>query len=278
MKKSRGLKAPSTEQREAQREAMKEAMAAVVPGTAVSSIIESLQKNQKYLKLFQDNPDDICTFTMKGTKTTKKTKKNFKNRSHSNSYASQQNHARREFEILTRNGRIPTKQITLRLQTPFKTKKEMTDLLTRLFRYLERHGIIAAVALEGTKDKFGRPTDRLHCHVLIDDKDAPRSKKELIALFEKACRLRGYIRGENIKIGYEEFRENFTFDYFVKLGEHGKNIPMFLRKLRIHKFRYIGEWFYTPKTDISDEYSKEMEKIFSTDNTAGTKKPTKKKE
>ena len=247
--------------RESQRVAMKAAlMAPLAADTAVSNVIKTLRKpSHKYEQLFQDSPNIRCTATHKKNK-------NYKNRSHTNSLESQQNGARRELEILTRNGRMPTKQITLRFQIQFKTKKEMTDLLTKLFRYLGEHGIIAAVALEGTDGDFGKPSNRVHCHILIDDKEAPRSKKNLIALFEKACKLRGLERGEDIKIGYGTIPKDFSFDYFVKLGKHGRGIHLFKRGLRIRKFRYIGGWFVKPKKQINDEYVAEMKRIYAAKN------------
>ena len=168
--------------------------------------------------------------------------------------------------MLTRNGRIPTKEITLRFLIEFKTKNDMTSQLTKMFRYLGEHGIIAAVALEGTEGDIGKPSNRIHCHVLIDDKDIPQGKKQLIALFEKACRLRGFIRGKDIKIGYKTLPDDFTFDYFVKIGEYGKNIPIFKRHTWIRKFRYIGKWFKKPKSEFWKEYVAEMKKKYAVEN------------
>ena len=227
--------------------------------TAVLHIIKS---PRKYQQLFQENPDEICTFTMKGSKSLKHLANPFiKNRSHTNSRESQQNGAMKEKEILKKNGRIPTKQITIRFLYQFKTKNEMADLLSKMFRYLADHGIIAAVVLEGTKDGYGKPCNRVHCHILIDDKEAPRSKKKTVAMFAKACRLRGLERGKDIKIGFQNLPKNFTFDYFVKIGAHGKSIPLFKKGLYIRKFRYIGKWFTKSKRQLWSEYVEEIRRI-----------------
>ncbi|MGL6196651.1 MAG: hypothetical protein ACRC2T_17705 [Thermoguttaceae bacterium] len=173
----------------------------------------------------------------------------------------------KEFEILKRNGRVPTTEIILRFLDQFKTKKDMTDLLTKIFRYLGDHGIVAATALEVTKDKSGEPSNRVHSHILFDDKDTPRGKKNLIALFDKACRLRGLERGEDIKIGYKTLTKKiFTFDYFVKYGKHVKTIPLFQKGLLIQKFRYIGRWFTKPKKQLWAEYVEEMKKKYAEKN------------
>ena len=76
-----------------------------------------------------------------------------------NSRESQQNGAWKELEILTRNGRKPTKEVRLNFQNEFWTKKEMADLLIKLFRYLGEHGVIAAVVLEGT-GQHGRASEQ----------------------------------------------------------------------------------------------------------------------
>jgi len=81
-------------QRETDREVMKSAMATTVPDTAVLKIIKS---PRKYQELFQDNPDEKCTFTLNKNR-------KFKNRSHTNSRESQQHGASKEREILKRNG------------------------------------------------------------------------------------------------------------------------------------------------------------------------------
>jgi len=255
-------------------------MEILVPGTTVLSIIKS---PRKYQELFQEKPDEKCTFTMNKSKNSTKNggfknRSHIKNRNHSNSRESQQSGAWKELEVLKRNNRIPTKATVLRFQRQFKTKNDLTDLLTKMFRYLADQGIVAAVALEGTTDDFGKPNNRVHCHVLIDDKDDPRSKKSLLALFVKACKLRELERGKDIKIGkITELPQDFTFDYFVKWGKHGKGIPLFQKGLWIQKFRYIGGWFTKPKPDLWEEYREEIRKIKAAKDTAKTEKSSTKK-
>ena len=156
----------------------------------------------------------------------------------------------------------------------------MTKLLKQMFRYLGDHGIVAVVALEGTRGDFGKPNNKVHCHFLIDDKDAPISNKKLLALFVKACKLRGLERGKDVKISNpEKLPDDFTFDYFVKIGKHGTDIPLFKRGLNIRKFRWIGKWFTKSKKDLWEGTEKveegEMKKAASKSKTSTKKSTTK---
>ena len=79
---------------------------------------------------------------------------------------------------------------------------------------------------------MGEPANRAHCHVLIDDKEAPRSEKELTALFTKACKLWGLERGT--------WKTKNRLMWYLVPGRHKKsetlkNVQIVRQKPRLRK-------------------------------------------
>jgi len=199
--------------------------------------------------LFQENPDLYSP----------PYKKIYKIRSPTHSLESRQNYAKKQLEILLQNGRIPTMEIIIHFVQEYEAE-EIKTLRPKMFRYLKEHGIEAITNIEGTKDGQGRNTGRVHLHILTDD---PRSKKELRALFNTACRRQRLVRGTDFLIQCRKLTDGKKyFAYFVKFGHED---ALFHKGLRIKKFPWIGKWFRKTKSELWKEYVDEMKKKYGTD-------------
>ena len=170
-------------------------------------------------------------------------------RSWSDSKESYQNRAKSERTLLWWNDRKATKVIVLSLLT-ISSIEDIRQRRTKIFRYLNEHGIEAYVVVEitRTRPRTGKPTRRVHFHILTDD---PRSENELRALFNEACersslfRGRGnkFVKDKDFRITYEEDSKGFGFDYYLKYGEKHKDKAVLFEKHRgLQKIYRIGKW------------------------------------
>jgi len=167
----------------------------------------------------------------------------------SDSKESYQNKAGRERTLLWWNNRTATKVIVLSLLTELSID-DIRHRRTKIFRYLNEHGIEAYVIVEITRarPKTGKPTRRVNFHILTDDL---RSKKELRALFNEACersslnngRGNRLVKNKDFRIIYKEDIKGFGFDYYLKYGEKHKNEAVLFEKHKgLQKIYRIGKW------------------------------------
>ena len=201
-----------------------------------------LYVSQKLQNLYNDDPDEKCTCTMRNGK-------KFINRSLTNSYESVANGVRKEAAILEKYGRKPMKEIVWCLYNEY-LPKDLNELRCGVFRYLKEHDIEAIVAIELTYGKDEKPNNRVHYHILTDD---PRSLKELEKLIEKPCKRRKLIRNKNYGIRSRELPDGFGYiGYYTKrtridkdwCEQHGKRrVILFAKNTGIRKFYQIGKWY-----------------------------------
>jgi hypothetical protein len=138
-------------------------------------------------QLYQDNPRTNSTFTR------------YTNRSLTDSLESFQNRAWKELVLLRQNNRVALVDIIWHLYLELSVK-DIIKLRTKVFRYLEVHGIEAVVCIELTRGKDGRPNNTAHFHFLIDD---PRSEHKIRELFNTAYERNGLVRGIDFRIDYQ---------------------------------------------------------------------------
>jgi hypothetical protein len=167
--------------------------------------------------------------------------------------------------VLRFNKRTPTKEVVLHFLNVL-SKEDIKELRKKIFRYLGDHGIVAAVSLELTRDKRGKPNNRVHFHFLLDD---PRSERKLRTLFNTACEHNDLVREKDFWIGYRELWDGYRyFNYYTKYG-YSKRVILFQKGTNkdkaIQKFYEIGKWFYKSKTQIWDDVKAWLQKKYGTD-------------
>ena len=199
------------EQRRAERKAKrKEEFAAIQQASLVS--------NTSLTPLYQKKPRTISTYTL------------HKNRSFTDSLESYQNGADKERQILQRNKRKPTKEIKLNLLLEFSAIG-IKVLRKWIFYHLAKDGIeaVANIELTRTKPRIGKPNNRVHFHILTDDK---RDKDELRALFITACERCGLMREKDFEITIKDDINNADryFEYFTKYDSDSKKEFEAIRK------------------------------------------------
>ena len=123
-------------------------------------------------RLYQIKPDINCTYI------------EHKNRSFTACLQSYQYGAEKEVLILQQNKRPPTKAVVMSFMKELSVA-EIKNYRNKIFRILRNSGLeaVASIELTRTRRKTGKPNNRVHFHLLTDDK---RSKKELVALLIKA--------------------------------------------------------------------------------------------
>jgi hypothetical protein len=152
--------------------------------------------------------------------------------------------------ILRFNNRIPTKEIVLHFLTIF-SKEEIISLRTKIFRYLTEHKLIAVVNIELSRGRNSKPNNTVHFHLLTDD---TRNENELRELLEVACENNGLIKNKNYWISYRKLYDGYGyFNYFTKCG-FSKDVILFQKGIRLHKYYQIGKWFNKSKKLIWEDF------------------------
>ena len=193
-------------------------------------------------QLYKDKPRGKSTYTR------------HKNREFTDSLEAYQYGAEKETEILQRNGRVPTVEIVWHLLTVLPPR-DIKALKTKVFRYLKDHGIEGVVNIELTCGVDGKPNNTVHFHILTDDS---RSETELRRLLNRACELRGLVRGEDFRIDFRRLYDGYRyFKYFTKF-EYKHKVILFQKYTGLHKFYRIGKWFTKSKEMLWKEYCAEI--------------------
>ena len=212
--------------------------------------------NTRLQPLYQDKPHANSTYVQ------------YPNRSFTGSLESYQYGAEKEVLILQRNKRPPTKAIVMHHLKELSVA-DIVAYRSKIFRILRREGIQAVVAIElsRTRPKTGKPNNRVHYHILTDDKGSgQRSEEELRDIFKKACEDSGLDK-KDFRIDYKKVDDGeWYFDYFTKFDRKSKDkykndggyknkendgdwkrVLLFRQGLRLHKFYQIGKWFKKSK-------------------------------
>ena len=162
-----------------------------------------------------------------------------RNYSFTNSKESYQHKAGKEAKMLHWFGRYPTTAVVWHLLKEFSIE-EIIAFRTKMFRYLQEHGIEAVASIELTRGANGIPNGRVHFHILIDDQ---RSKQDIRTLFNTAALRSGQSR-EEFRIDCIELRKPKPYiDYYAKTGKHAKKVLLFEKDTGLQKFYIIGMWF-----------------------------------
>lgn len=175
--------------------------------------------------------------------------------------------ARIECWIHENNYRFPKHEIVLHM---LKKIDVVTIKLNwkKLRKRLNKAGIEFAAAIEITRGKDRKPSNRIHYHFLID---SPMDRDELKQAIKTAC----------IKSGIGAYQVDFTLNcpsqadivwgitkihYFTKFNKPEKVI-LFKKGFRIQKFYYSRNWFIEPdgtpttKTKIRERLIKNFKQL-----------------
>jgi hypothetical protein len=169
-----------------------------------------------------------------------------KDRSPTNSLESFNNLANKEKQILQRNYREAKYEFVIHFCKVLDVP-ELKEKRDKVFGYLRKVGLNAALSIEPTTDGFDNPTDTVHFHGLTDDE---RGVDFLRELCRTACLAAGLqdkavsgapknefdIECRPLDDGYE------YLDYFTKYEMEDK-VYLFIRGSRIQRFYCIGDWF-----------------------------------
>jgi hypothetical protein len=198
----------------------------------------AIQRVVEVQPLYQVNPRVRSTFSLHSR---------IKNRSFTDSLQSYQFGAGKEAIILRKNGRIPTREIVLHFLKVLPARA-IISLRTRIFRYLQRHGLEGVACIELTRGADRLPNNTVHFHILTDD---PRSQKELRLLFNIACSRAGLVRGEDYRIDSRPLPNGeWYFAYFTKFG-YSSEVILFCKGTGLVKFYQIGQWYCKPKKTMA---------------------------
>jgi predicted GIY-YIG superfamily endonuclease len=204
-------------------------------------------------QLYQDNPRHRSTYTL------------YKNRSFTDSLESYQHGAHKELLILRWNKRIPRIEVVLHFLKVL-SEQNIKSLRLKIFRYLKEHNINAVATIELTRDGNGKPSNKVHIHILTDDN---RRKHIIREVFTKACEQNGLVNGQDFRIDCRELDDGYKyFAYFTKYG-YSERVILFRKVTRkkksMQKFYEIGDWFRKTKQQIWEEVKAWLQKKFGTD-------------
>jgi len=155
-----------------------------------------------------------------------------------------QNVAGQQYHLLMANYREGNHEIVIGNLKDFSIH-ELLDQFALIKEYLKREGIIAYHVVEITRDKFGKPVNRIHRHFLVD---YHFSKHRLIGIFKEACQYAGLEvgYGKDCMVKYKPIPNSETFErkcrYILKYQT--KKLPiLFQSGTGINKIGAIGHWF-----------------------------------
>jgi len=223
--------------------------------------VEALVNTTQLLQLYQRKPPEYQDKPYKKSGYAK-----HKVYSWTDSKESYQNRAKNERTLLWWNERKATKAIVVSLLTELSID-DIRHRRTKIFRYLNEHGIEAYVIVELTRKRprTGKPTKRVHFHILTDD---PRNENELRDLFNEACERSNLVKGrgnrlvrdKDFRIIYKEDSKGLGFDYYLKYGEKHKNKAVLFEKHRgLQKIYRIGKWNKNEKNEKKKIYQMRKE-------------------
>jgi len=199
-------------------------------------------------------------------------------RSWTDSRATYQNAARREYYLLLTNPRQANHLVTVKYLEEFTAQKIRATWLL-LKESLKRQGIIAFVVIEITTNphvlpdgsRRYYPINRVHYHALVD---SDLSERQLRIIFKCSCRVAGLERGE-FGIMYESISDRQAFEhkckYILKFDNFLEQAILFRPCIGISKICSIGRWFINSDGSRADK--ERMWKSIVAKWYAGTKQP-----
>ena len=171
-------------------------------------------------------------------------------RSWTDSRETQQNAARREYELLLANPRQANHFITLKYFEEY-TAEEIRTTWSRLKALLVQQSIIAFSVIEITTfpciQSDGRrwdcPINKVHYHILVDSDLAER---QLRNIFNSSCINVGLSK-EDFEVQYESIPDRQRFEhkakYILKFDNFKEQAILFRPGTGVHKTCSIGRWF-----------------------------------
>lgn len=174
-------------------------------------------------------------------------------RSWTDSRETNQNSAKREYELLLANPREANHLVTVKYLREFSVQ-EIRATWKRLKDVLKQRGIIAFAVIEvTTRRQFfsdgsfkDYPVNRVHHHILVDSDLAERQLRDI---FNRACLDAGLVKDE-FEVVYEVIPDRITFEhkcrYILKYDKFRDQAILFRPRNEIgvlDKICSIGKWF-----------------------------------
>lgn len=172
-------------------------------------------------------------------------------RSWTDSRATYQNAAKKQYELLLSNHRRANFCVGINYFKEFFIK-DILDKFKLIKEHLRKRKVIAFSVVEITKDKWKKPANRIHYHFLVH---GDYSIRRLQAIFNGACQHAGLkpetdCRVSKPRIIPDEKTFKSCVKYILKYGDKYKDdVILFRPKTGINKIDRIGPWFIDSNDD-----------------------------
>ncbi len=177
-------------------------------------------------KLYQERPKLQCNSRYPNTK------------SATDSIESHNNLAKQEICLTFRGGRQVDHSITLHHLTVMNSRQYVVTW-KKIKAFLEKVGVVALKVAEITRNKWKRPTNRLHYHIFVV---GCWTEIQLRTLFRECCLASG-LEATDFRVDYAPVANFIGFLCYALKYKRPERIILFEKHTGIRKIEPIGAWY-----------------------------------